>query len=169
VAAVLAGCGDDLKKSLDDQNVAIIRYLDGRSLTYTIHNGVYRYIANADRDGYDAQTVAETGDEVWFDFEARLFSSTSGAGALFYTNKPELIGELEGAETLSWPVTVQKVRLGVDPLLGGVADAMPGCRTGDSLALFIPSNRAYGDRPMGVVPQNTTVVYVLNIRNVVKQ
>jgi hypothetical protein len=145
-----------------------VRFLDGKQPPYETCNGIYRYVANGEREGRDAEPEIAVGDEVWFDFEARLFNSSSGAGTLFYTNKPALIASMSGSETLAWPAEVQKIRLGIDPLLVGVADGMAGCRQGDSVALFILSDRAYGSKPMGVVPQNTAVAYVLNIRNVIK-
>ena len=57
--------------------------------SYTTPNGVYRYVANADREGYDREVPVEYGDSVSFDFAAYLFSSS--IGALYYTNVKEWI------------------------------------------------------------------------------
>ncbi|MBQ1213615.1 MAG: hypothetical protein IIX81_01140, partial [Tidjanibacter sp.] len=57
-------------------------------------------------------------------------------------------------------------RLGGEPILKGLESALPSCRKGDSVVVFLTSSNAYGDRHVGVVPANTAVMMVLNILDV---
>ena len=176
-AATMASCNAADDKLIPDQQTAIVNFLTGKGFEYDRAGGVYRHIANADREGYNDADSIVVGDEVTFDFDAYTFSS--GPGTMFYTSKPESISKMGlpfgstdngdvDAQAGGWQLSPRRIRLGSDPLMGSIAVAMPGCRQGDSVALFITSDLAYNRKPMGPIPKDTPLVYVLNIRNVTK-
>ena len=170
VVATATGCNDEAGNVVPDQKSAFANYLESRELEYSIRSGVYRYIANADRSGYERAPMIENGDSVEFLFEAHLFSTSPGA--LFFTNRREVIDTLvktEGLDPEFWPYGPQKIRLGKTALMEGLKNGLPGCREGDSVQLFIPSDQAFSDQSVGIVPPNSATLYILNIEKVKKQ
>lgn len=88
VMCLVCSCGTDTN-IVPDQRTAFVKFLEGKNLEYTIMDGTYRYIANADREGRDTQPVANVGDTIVFYFEAYTFSTDNANGleTLFYANK----------------------------------------------------------------------------------
>ena len=124
--------------------------------SYTTPNGVYRYVANADREGYDREVPVEYGDSVSFDFAAYLFSSS--IGALYYTNVKEWIPAKD----------LEVLNLGSASLVKGLEYGLVNSRQNDSLLLFMTSDLVYGTENMGVVSPDQPVVWAVKIKKVVK-
>ena len=78
LAAAFGGCKDD-ETYLDKQRTSFESYLSRMDFSYTTPNGVYRYVANADREGYDREVPVEYGESVSVDFAAYVVSSAGGA------------------------------------------------------------------------------------------
>jgi len=45
---------------------------------------------------------------------------------------------------------------------------LDGCRQGDSVQLFLVSRLGYGNKPLGLVPANTPLVWDIVVNQVVK-
>ena len=167
VCSLLASCGSD-SNIVPDQRSAIENYIENRYPDYIVQNGVYKCVTNLDRSGYDAATAAASGDSIWFHFAAYTFGS-SPSSSPYFTDIAEI---LEGDTVLNpkyWPNGPQAVKIGATPLIKGLTAGLPDCRTGDSVLLFITSDLGYDDKSVGVVEQNTALMYFLKIENVKKQ
>ena len=164
---VLAGCSKE-EDFLIDQRDSFESYLSRQEGGYTVEGGVYRYVANADREGYADDPVIEYGDSVTFNFAAYTFGSP--LGTLFYTNvEGWLPSNSETLNTSYWDMTPRHIRLGDTPLLKGVESGLVGNRMNDSLLLFITSDLAYGGVSVGAVGPDEPTVWSVKINNVVKQ
>lgn len=104
------------------------------------------------------------------DFAVYAFSSgSSGKGELYYTNRKDLIDE-ESLTDLEhyWPFEPQEISLSDSRLVKGVRLGLDGCRQGDSVQLFLVSRLGYGNKPLGLVPANTPLVWDIVVNQVVK-
>ena len=163
---VLVGCNKE-EDFLIDQRDSFESYLSRQEGEYTVEGGVYRYVVNADREGYESDLVIEYGDSVTFNFAAYTFGSP--LGTMFYTNVQEWLPS--GSETLNtayWDMTPRRIRLGYTPLLKGFESGLVGNRMNDSLLLFVTSDLAYGSVNMGALGPDEPTVWSVKINNVVK-
>ena len=148
------------------QRVQIESFLAQNSLEYRLtSDSVYVHTAyNPLPDG--EQTVIQRGDRVEYNFEAYTFNGRPST-LPYYTNKEWLAEQLgDVIDTSFWDFEPVSVRLGSDHILKGLESALPTCRKGDSLVVFLTSSNAYGDCHLGVVPANTALMMVLNILDV---
>lgn len=160
------GCGKDTN-IVPDQRTAIIKYLESQKFEYTTQGGVYKYIANIDREGRDKAKEAIVGDSLSFRFEAYTF--TSAPGTIFYTNKVAVAAGMTGLNTTYWSFEPTKVKVGQsEGIIKGIANALPYCREGDSVLLYITSDLAYGDKFVSLIEKNTALQYIVNIENIKK-
>jgi len=183
----MAGCG---KKStiIAPQQTAIVNYLnglrmpDGTPRPWAQQGGAYQLITNIDRAGRDTLPAAEGGDEISFHFALTLntrpvitssIADNVTAANLIYTNIADLITKLIASnpafDPQYWSTEPENVRLGSSPLVGGLADGLAGCRTGDMAYIFLTSDQAFGTKGLGVVPRNTPVAYYIVMDTVIKQ
>jgi hypothetical protein len=148
------------------QRVQIESFLAQNSLEYRLtSDSVYVHTAYNSLPEGD-QTVIQSGDRVKYNFEAYTFNGRP-ATLPYYTNKEWLAEQLgDVIDTSFWDFEPVSVRLGGEPILKGLESALPSCRKGDSVVVFLTSSNAYGDRHVGVVPANTAVMMVLNILDV---
>ena len=163
--AALIGC----KSSTDvtpDQRTAFERYLDGLQVEYTQQGGVYRVVANSDREGYESAPEIEAGDSAYLYFAGYTFASSTRK--LYYTNMESVAGSVEGLDTEYWSYDPWRIRMGATPMIKGLGNGLPGCRQGDSVALFITSDLAYDDKQVGMVGPNTAVMMIVNVEKVIK-
>lgn len=160
-------CGTD-EDIVPDQVEDIEDYLDDEGMTYTEVNGVYRVIANSDREDYDSAEVIEKGDSVYYYYASYTFDD--GAEDLIDSNKSYILDEVvaDGGSIEFWSDEIEKIKLGTTSLLRGVTLGLAGCRQGDSAVLYITSDLAYGDSQVGIVDPNSTIMYILNIETVKK-
>ena len=170
-ALSVLSCGKDNSAIISAQRTAIVNYLNrqmsgGEVIPYWQQNGVYVSIPNSGRDGRDSLPQAEHGDRVTFNFVGQVF--TTAPQGVFFTN----LGIPEADTVLNhehWPTDPQIVILGTTPLIKGLEDGLPGSRTGDSVVLYLTSDKAYGGKSMGVVPQNSALMFILDIKDVNKK
>lgn len=135
---------------------------------YTVQNGVYKYIVNRDReDRPDESLQSETGDSIILRFAAYVLSGSRPA--LYYTNIPELVDGVANLNTQYWSFEPLRVKIGTTPIIKGMANALPYCQKGDSVVLFATSDLGFDDDPVGTVPINSTLMFGLNVENVIKQ
>ncbi len=165
LAACMVCCDGTERGLIPNQEKAILNYISGKDITdFTKQDGVYRYIANADRDGYLSAKQVFPGDDVSFYFAEYPF--TSAPGALFYTNKYYLVKDDPTINTTYWSFEPLEVRVGQTRLIEGLTRALPGCRQGDSVVLWITSDLAYDTKTNGVLPVNSALMVVLGIEDV---
>lgn len=168
VGPFAGGCTDD--KLIDTEKTNIERSIGSEE--YEVIDGVYRVVfENAEgREGYESSWVSERGDSVFFWFEARTFSSSVG-NKPFWTNKPNLIAglEKEGLNTEYWSTNRIRARAGHTSLAAGLGAGMTGVRAGDSVVLYVTSDRVTGDKTWGILPEDTPIVWLVSIDEVTKE
>ncbi len=135
---------------------------------YDIQNGVYKYTENEYSPSRPPQSqAAAKGDSITFYFRAYTF--TSRIGELFYTNVEEEIEAL-GAhlDAKYWNTEPLRIKIGSGSVIKGLDDALPSCRVGDTVQVFIPTDLGFGSKGNGTVPANTALMYLINIQNITK-
>lgn len=166
----LCACSKDTT-TVDNQRTSIEQYITNQSWENVEYgDGVYRYVLNRDRSGYETAPEAQRGDQIVFNYSIYVFSAsgTGGEGALIYTNNPELQDLQEGLNATYWSKEPMEVTLGRTSLISGLSWGLNGVRQGDTLKLFMSSDRGYGDKPFSVIPANTPLVWNLGIQQVIK-
>lgn len=162
----LSACSKETS-DIDDQRTTLENYISQKALENVDYlGGVYRYVINRDRNGYETALQAEPGNTVVFNYSVYVFSK--GPGTLIYTNNPDVQNEQEGLDPAYWPKEPLKVVLGQTPLISGLEKGLNGVRQGDTLQLYMSSDMGYGDNPMGTIKANTPLVWSLGIKEVIK-
>lgn len=141
---------------------------------YDYLNGVYRYIPNENRDSRTGEATVK-GDSVTLYFQAYTFSEFSsysnfvaGRVAPYYTNRAYLIDRIKGNTNMNWSTDPLKIKLGDGQILSGVERALRSCYVGDSVVVLLPTDQAYGNKPVGVVSQYAPVAFVLSVEDIIK-
>lgn len=151
------------------QRTQIENYLSSNSMEYRlVGDSVYVHVAG----NYalpDQQVVISKGDSVVFDVAAYTFSNTPSRTP-YYTTKQWLAEQSfdPSLDTSYWDFEPIRIKLGDGSILNGVEEAFPDCINGDSVVVFLTSSNGYGDLHMGIVPRNTALMMVLNIRDVIE-
>lgn len=135
---------------------------------YDIQDGVYKYTENEYRESRPPESqAAAKGDSISFYFRAYTFSSS--IGNLFYTNVEEEIQSLGShLNAQYWSSEVLSIKIGQGSVIKGLENALPSCRVGDTVQIFIPTDLGFGGKDVGVVPANTALMYLINIENITK-
>ena len=170
ISISLFACSKDTS-DVDDQRVSIENYISRQGWENVDYlGGVYRYVLNQNRPGYEDAMRAGTGDKVVINYTVYQFSSSStgGLGTLIYTNNPEVQNEQEGLDPAYWAKEPWEVTLGSTPLISGLELGLNGVRQGDTLQLFMSSDKGYGDKEFGTIAANTPLVWNLGIKEVFK-
>lgn len=188
-AAVSVACGDDYE-SLEKDRTAIQTYLTGTlgdEGTYEVADNVYKYVQNADREGYAGAAVVAKGDVVELYYEAYAFATSLRLDAgnynptlIFATNRPETLDYVcdpEQMGTLSLPAWERTlwddeptvVTVGSTMLVEGVARGLPGSREGDRVWMLFASDLGFGEKELGTVARNQILAYRLYIDKVTKR
>lgn len=174
VGVVIAVCGlacSEDTSDVDNQRVSMENFISGKGWERVDYlGGVYRYVLNRDRNGYEEAPQAERGNRLVINYSVYVFSasSTDGRGTLIYTNNPEIQNEQEGLDPAYWAKEPLDVELGRTPLISGLERGLEGVRQGDTLQLFMSSDMGYGDREVGIIAANTPLVWNLGIKEVIK-
>jgi hypothetical protein len=162
IALLAAACSKIDRNLLPNQRTSFERYLNGKD--YVIQDGVYKFVVNAQRDGFQAEPVVEWGDSVIFNFAEYVFASAPAK--LAATNIFALVQSDTTINTAYWSFDPARVELGDSPMLEGLKRGLPGCHRGDSVVLLLSSDLAYGTKNVGPVAGNTAVMLSLNILTV---
>ncbi len=153
--------------SVERQQTNIERYLSSKGLEYVEEAGVYIHLAyRIPEHEADSWPAAQKGDSLVFRFAGYVFETAPSY--LFYTNNRYLV---EGDTILNntyWSFEPQKVKLGDGSIIKGLETSLLNSKEGDSLLVFLTSELGYGDKSMGVVPENSALMYVLNVDRVIK-
>lgn len=182
-ACIFAACGNSDKNTIiPDQREAIQRFLETNELAYEEVNGVFRHFGAR---GNENSPVARQGQQVGIDFELYTASYTKSqyqdpndekklkpdTKTALFSNKQAVQDTLKkyNLNTEYWPTGVYNATLGSSDLITGLNRGLEGCMKGDSVLLFITSNYAFGGEPTTLLPENTAVLYIVNIKTVNNQ
>lgn len=169
--AFACGKDDDIIASEDTKIVSYFTKLQIEETGYDALGGVFRYVGNADRAGYEQAVEAQAGDSVSFYFSVHLLNTNANVlqQPLIYTNKKYLIDALKAnGLTGQWTSDPYKVKLGSSPLAKGLQRGLTGAHEKDSLLLFMRSDMGYGDREMFNVPKNSPLLFIVDLVSVKK-
>lgn len=186
-AFVVAGC-NKIDDYVTTQESNFERYLSNNKVTdrddydpeeevtgavvkfYDRIDGVYRWITNESREDRPATSEAlEMGDSLYIYFDAWIFEGTRKK-QVFYTNKKNtLTSRFPNLDTEYWSTDSLGVKLGDGQLMKSMESAFVGCCEGDEVEFLLTTDKAYGKRPMGVVPQYSPVAFVVTINAISKQ
>lgn len=168
IAVTLVSCEGEEDVTVD-QRSAIVSYLEGKNAEYRVTpDSAFVHVAGNSITPIPTEQI-ETGDSVTFNFEVSIFKTAPGAP--YFTNKKWAVSRIPDyaqIDTTVWNFNPIKIKLGEGTILKGLESALPTCRAGDSLEVFLNSNLAYGDEDLGYVPANSALMYVLTILNVKK-
>lgn len=186
-ALVVAGC-NKMDDYVTTQESNFERYLSNKKVTdrddydpeeevtgavvmfYDRIDGVYRWITNESREDRPAASEAlEMGDSLYIYFEAWIFEGTRKK-QVFYTNKKNtMTSRFPNLDTEYWSTDSLGIKLGDGQLMKSMESAFEGCCEGDEVEFLLTTDKAYGKRPMGVVPQYSPVAFVVTINAISKQ
>lgn len=150
---------------------------DGSGTTpkfYDYIDGSFRYIPNDDRTGRTGDSIAR-GDSVSLYFQAYTFSNlrtyiSSPTSVLpYYTNRAYIIKNIKNNTTLMWSTDPLNIKVGNGTMLAAVERCMINCMAGDSVLVVLPTNKAYGAKPEGLIDQYAPVAFILSIEKITKQ
>lgn len=185
------GCSDEEVDVAENQRNSIVSYLtsshDPRLINISdvpnalvqnppfyerLEYNTFRYIASYYDEGRSGKRALQAGDEVSLTYVA--FRFTGGAPSLagvYDTNDASVQAQLReaGLNTEYWPVEPLKVKIGETNILKGVELSLIGCREGDVVEVYMTIDAAYGDKVVGVVPEETAVAWYYTIDSVVAQ
>ena len=163
---VFAGCGgdDETTKKIDipAQRAAFMKFLDAKELVYTTtRDSIFKYTVGPNASG---RTVT-VGDQVSIRYAGGVFNSTTssenlyGFGGMFTTNV-KLAAQQAGMDGLELLLPDPlDITLGRSGLIRGLDLGMQGSRLGDTVLLYITSDLAYNNEPMGLLAAGTPVVF----------
>jgi hypothetical protein len=186
-AFVVAGC-NKIDDYVTTQESNFERYLSNNKVTdrddydpeeevtgavvkfYDRIDGVYRWITNESREDRPASSEAlEMGDSLYIYFDAYIFEGTRKK-QVFYTNKKKTLNSsFAKLDTEYWSTDSLGIKLGDGQLMKSMESAFVGCCEGDEVEFLLTTDKAYGKRPMGVVPQYSPVAFVVTINAISKQ
>ena len=186
-AFVVAGC-NKMDDYVTTQESNFERYLSNNKVTdrddydpeeevtgavvkfYDRIDGVYRWITNESREDRPAASEAlEMGDSLYIYFDAYIFEGTRKK-QVFYTNKKKTLNSsFAKLDTEYWSTDSLGIKLGDGQLMQSLDGAFVGCCEGDEVEFLLTTDKAYGKRPMGVVPQYSPVAFVVTINAISKQ
>lgn len=136
-----------------------------------IELNTYRYIASYYDEGRDGRTLIEYGDEIQLALTAYVFTgSVPRIESVYFTNVEETITRLVelGLNTEYWTTDPVIIKLGETNIIKGVEKSLLGCREGDKVEVYMTLESAYEDAAVGIVPTNSSLVWIFTITSVKK-
>lgn len=136
-----------------------------------IDQQVYRYISTYYDAGRDSRPLVESGDEVQITYTAYIFTgSVPRTSSVYMTNDATVLAALveEGLNAEYWSTDPLTVKLGETDIIKGMEMSLLGCREGDSVEAYMTFEAAYGSGEVGIVPVESSVVWIYTIDKVVK-
>ena len=134
----------------------------------------YRHIVNYyDNDRVHRRAI-KLGDKVKLRFNAYIFNGKEpSTPAIYWSNVPSVIKDLgdrlfqqHTINSLKWSTDPLIVKLGETEILEGLELTLQDCYEGDSIQVYISSNLAYGNKPVGVIPKNSMVAWYIKIMEI---
>lgn len=191
VAIAFVSCKNDTDTVLTKQQDAIEKYLTSSHTPKLINEtevansleenppfftrwdlDIYRYIATYYDEGRENRTEIYRGTTFQIVYTAYLFNGNKPSVADMYaTNNPDSITELTQAglnTSYEWSTEPMRITLGSSDLVSGLETALEGCREGDSVEIYLTYLEAYGNNYIGKVPSKSSVVWYIDIVDVVE-
>ena len=189
--ALFVSCKNDTDTVLTKQQDAIEKYLTSSHTPKLINEtevansleenppfftrwdlDIYRYIATYYDEGRENRAEIYRGTTFEIVYTAYLFNGHKPSVADMYaTNNPDSITELTQAglnTSYEWSTEPMRVTLGSSDLVSGLETALEGCRKGDSVEIYLTYLEAYGNNYIGKVPSKSSVVWYIDIIDVVE-
>lgn len=183
----VVGC-NDVDEIVEKQRTDIERYLtsthsprlvsaeqaeqDGSRDFYDVFElNTYRYIATLYDEGRNQRTFIDYGDQISLSLTAYTFTgSVPRAEAVYFTNEEAMIGRLTelGLNTEYWTTDPVVIKLGETNIIKGVEQSLIGCCEGDRVEVYMTLETGYESEAIGIVPTNSSLVWIFNITSVVK-
>ncbi len=191
VALSVVACKNDTDTKLTQQQTAIETYLKGSHQPRLIPEAdvvnsveeepqfytrwgldIYRYIASYYAEGRDMKPEIVRGTTFEMIYTAYIFTNGAPSVANMYaTNDEESLSKLKNAglnTSYEWTTDPMRITLGSDNLIPGLETALEGCREGDIVEIYLTYNEAYGNNYIGKVPSNSSVVWFIEITDVIE-
>lgn len=191
VAIAFVSCKNDTDTVLTKQQDAIEKYLTSSHTPKLINEtevansleenppfftrwdlDIYRYIATYYDEGRENRAEIYRGTTFQIVYTAYLFNGSKPSVADMYaTNNPDSITELTQAglnTSYEWSTEPMRITLGSSDLVSGLETALEGCREGDSVEIYLTYLEAYGNNYIGKVPSKSSVVWYIDIIDVVE-
>lgn len=131
---------------------------------------IYRYITTRYAEGRDAKPTVDWGSTIEIYYSAYIFSgSKPSLTNLYATNDAEMIKQLEnlGLNTsYEWTTDPLEITIGESAILKGLEEALPECKEGDTVEIYMTFPKANGNNYVGMVPAKSAVMWVINILSV---
>ena len=163
---IFSSCNNDDEDLIETQQERIERYLASYEVEYVLQDdGVYKYLAYRD-PANDESEVAVKGDSLVFRFAGYTF--VNAPEELFYTNNRYLVENDTILNTKYWSFEPKRIKLGDGSIIKSLESSLLNSKEGDSLLVFLTSDIGYGDKSMGIVEENTALMFVLNIDEIIK-
>ncbi len=133
---------------------------------YDVIKGAYRHITNENREGRENAREISAGDVVTFYFDARIFGSSYDNSTTYFTNIDSRIQQISSSnpefDASEWSSDPLQIKVGYDTgILKSIQNALPSCRAGDEIRIYLPPDVAYGSKGDGVVPAKSTLLFEL--------
>lgn len=131
---------------------------------------LYRYIATRYAEGRDEKPTVDWGSTITISYSAYIFTGSKPAiSSLYATNEEDNIEELKklGLNTsYEWTTDPLEVTIGESAILKGLEEALPECKEGDTVEIYMTFPKANGNNYVGMVPAKSAVVWIINILSV---
>jgi hypothetical protein len=191
-AALTLSCSNETDTTLNTQQRNIANYLKGshqprlvpeEEIGSSLDNepkfytswglDIYRYISTYYAEGRDSWTQIEPGDRVAITYSAYVFKSGKPSlSDLFATNDEqniESLKELGLDTTYEWTTEPFEFTMGSGDLLESLEIALEGCREGDNVEVYLTFEAGYGNKYVGMVPQKSAQMWIIDIKSVTKK
>lgn len=131
---------------------------------------LYRYIATRYAEGRDEKPTVDWGSTITISYSAYIFTGSKPAiSSLYATNEEDKIEELKklGLNTsYEWTTDPLEVTIGESAILKGLEEALPECKEGDTVEIYMTFPKANGNNYVGMVPAKSAVMWIINILSV---
>lgn len=131
---------------------------------------LYRYIATRYAEGRDEKPTVDWGSTITISYSAYIFTGSKPAiSSLYATNEEDKIEQLKnlGLNTsYEWTTDPLEVTIGESAILKGLEEALPECKEGDTVEIYMTFPKANGNNYVGMVPAKSAVVWIINILSV---
>lgn len=185
----VVSCSNDTDTVLTSQQNSISKYLEGShqprlipesEISSSLDNepeyyeqwglDLYRYIATRYAEGRDAKPTVDWDSTITISYSAYIFTGSKPAiSSLYATNEEDKIEELKnlGLNTsYEWTTDPLEVTIGESEILKGLEEALPECKEGDTVEIYMTFTKANGNNYVGMVPAKSAVVWIINILSV---
>lgn len=187
--ALFCGCKDN-EGILTKQKDSIVKYLtssrrmiaqeeigtvieENPPFYTTFGQSTFRHITNYYDPNREEWSEVSANSTIEINFNAYTFSgSEPNLQSLYWSNIPNTISAYEAANNnkydhLIWSDEPLVVELGRGHIIKGLEQALIGCRSQDSVQVYMTSEAAYGKHIIGSVPKNSSVAWYIKILNVI--